>query len=299
MSLKGTILVPYFDWVFYFMKCRGKGDYQDTLESITELKIIQKLAIKPYNYELLRNETKIHRNRVREILDSFTKMGVVIPHKYNFINTTINGYECIKIKPGLEYYILDLDNKQSLKYLRDIKLDTKIKDYIKFFKVTYAHKGIKMRYSTKNKRIMSFCFRDRNEIEYNKIKQFIKISLNSDPSFSIVPYLLPEQVFEFNRQEYSFLTKLRETNFERYSEYMQILNVDNMKSDNNHFELYKKQKEIKEDTIKNLLEYCSIRGLSRYDLLIFLSWSFPSQENYIKFWNIIRNTHTNLTEDHH
>jgi hypothetical protein len=206
------------------MKCRGKGDHQDLLESITELKVIQKLAIKPYTYELLRNKNKIHRNRLREILNSFTKRKIVTPHKYNFINTTVNGYENIKIKTGLVYYILVLDNKESLKYLRNIKLGTQIKDYLKFYKVVFAHTGKKIMYSTKNKRELFFCFRDPNEIENNRILQGIKIALNFDPSFSLLPYLLPEQINEYNRQECSFLTRLRENKPEKYSEYMKVLN---------------------------------------------------------------------------
>ena len=117
---------------------KGKGDYHNLLESITEFKVIEKLAIKPCNYELLRNETKIHRNKLREILDNFTKLKIIIPHKYHFINTTVNGYGNIKIKTGLEYYILDLDNKYSLEYLRDRKLDAKVKYYIYKYRFVFS-----------------------------------------------------------------------------------------------------------------------------------------------------------------
>lgn len=274
------------------MKGPGKGSYHDTLESITRLKVIHKLTIKPHSYELLRNETKIHRNRLRALLDYFTEKKAVIPHKYNFINTTVNGHESTKIKTGLEYYILNLDNKESRIYLRDIKNDSLIKLLTVIEKTKFILYERELRH-LKRKRQSSDWLKKPQEKYYNRRIQLIKAARNTDPSFSVFPYLLPEQKEEYTKEEYSVFPGLKESNSEMYLKYMQILDQEKTKHDNNnHLPLCKKLKEIKDEQIKNLLIYCDIRRLSQYDLLIYLSWSFPSRENYIKYWNTIKKSST-------
>lgn len=271
--------------VFKENEMRGKGHYQDHLESITEFKIIQKLAIKPYNYQLLRNETNIHRNRLQTLLDRFTNKKMVFLQKYHFIDTAINGYENTKIKTGLEYYVLNLDNEETLKYLRNINLDTRIKYYLYRYRFVFGEASL-IRFSTNNKGVKASS-KDRKVTEWNKDKQCIKIAYNFDPSFSLSPYLSPIDGVKCFIKQYRYLTEIKRLD-KLSSDVLKISNENKVNSYGNNFGLYGEINEIKEETIKNLLKYCFIKGLSRYNLLIFLSWSFPSQENYIRFWNIIK-----------
>jgi len=52
-----------------------------------------------------------------------------------------------------------------------------------------------------------------------------------------------------------------------------------------------KDKRNEEKVIRELLDSdsCDSIGISKYDVLIFYAWSFPSRENYIRYWNIIKN----------
>jgi hypothetical protein len=109
------------------MKGPGKGSYHDTLETLNKLKIIYRISIKPYYYDLLWSETKIQRNRLKKILDHFIDKKAVILHEYNFLNKTFHENDNTTIKTGLKYYILDIDNKESIKYLTNIFLDYIIK----------------------------------------------------------------------------------------------------------------------------------------------------------------------------
>ena len=109
-------------------KGNGKGDYQITLESINILKIFHRLTVHPYPYELLWYLTSIQRNRLRSLLNEFVRKKMVIPHKYKTIDKFPEETKLIEIKPHLIYYILDLDNEDSLRYLRDLELDEIVKD---------------------------------------------------------------------------------------------------------------------------------------------------------------------------
>ena len=151
---------------------------------------MHRLSVKPYTYEQLREETKIQRNRLRRILYFFIDKKIVITHKYNFIENTTWSSDNPKPKTGLNYYVLDLDNKESLRYLIDIDLDNKIKYYSRLNseKRQSIEKVIKKLNSLEKTKGVEYYL-----IEYNKALQIFKTVENTDPSF--FPYMYSEELF--------------------------------------------------------------------------------------------------------
>jgi len=45
------------------------------------------------------------------------------------------------------------------------------------------------------------------------------------------------------------------------------------------------------EEIKNLLLHHTNNGLSKYDILIFYSWTYPSRYGYVEYWRAIKNYH--------
>jgi hypothetical protein len=61
---------------------RGRGKPQKSLLQQTQLKIVQTLSTRPYKYEQLRDETRIHRNILRRRLDDLVFEMIVIRNKF-------------------------------------------------------------------------------------------------------------------------------------------------------------------------------------------------------------------------
>lgn len=271
------------------MKCKGKGDYQRTLDILSKVKVLHRLSIKPYNYQQLWHETRIQRNRLRRILEHFVDKKIVIPHKFRWIKGFTNNNRDIQIKPGLTYYILDLSINESLTYLTDARSDTIVKDYVKFskiFPVASKRKGQGRDVwgnKTPTYRKPSF------EVKRNKRIQLIKMVKNMDMFFT--PWLYsPEQKDNFLkiRDNFSFFTDLRNKNPELYSKFKTVMSDPRTSFDNNVIIFNYKGAELTENKARNLLAICKTNNLSKYDFLIYTSWNFPSRENYIEIWNMIK-----------
>lgn len=257
------------------MKGPGKGQYQDDLDMINRLKVLHKLSIKPYTYEILRNETKIQRNRLRTILNYFVDKKIVIPYKYTKFNKIFDKNNNNIIKNGL-YHILDIDNEESLKYLADIIWDLRIKylfdndkDFGDYYRETNKERSLHekgYKYSTIYKK-------------NNKYIQSLNVVKNTDPLFFPGLYL---KDFNYNIKVDEIAKKWPHL-LNTYAKYMFAIDKELSNKDLD-FSLLKHMEEI-----KNLLIYQTNNRLSKYDILIFYSWTCPSRYAYVEYWNAIKN----------
>jgi hypothetical protein len=89
---------------------RGLGERQRKDKLLTTSKIASYLAIRPYTYQALQRESKIHRRRLRDGLDDLVMRKLVIRHKFS------------RKDPNLEhnaiYYLLNWSKTES-KHLVD------------------------------------------------------------------------------------------------------------------------------------------------------------------------------------
>ena len=90
---------------------RGRGKLQKSLLEQTQLKIVQALSIKPYRYEELRDETRIHRNILRLRLDDLVFETIIIRHKFRCApKNKFSKYNGV-------YYILNYTDPKTIKIL--------------------------------------------------------------------------------------------------------------------------------------------------------------------------------------
>ena len=236
---------------------------------------------------MLWNETKIQRNRLRSLLNDFVDLEMIIVHKFiPVVIPSINNKK-IKIKSGLKYYILDIDNKKSLSYLTDIRLDTLIKDHLK---INVINPKLYKRHSKKRD------IRERtfdhygyyDNIKRNKETERLKIVRKMDYSFSPLLYLPPAQRDDYYDMgiKYSLFTRLKERNPILHAEYMKILSEHGINL-NSPLRRPKINMESKIEEIRNILSSCK-RRKSKYDILIQLSWYCSSRESYIEIWNTLK-----------
>lgn len=269
---------------------KGLGKYQITYDELNKLKVIHYLTIKPYSYELLWNNSRIHRNKLRKILDYFTEKKIVLPHKLNSTDFSIFTNRKIKIKPNLTYYILNLDSKESLKHLKNVRYDQYVKDGMIFDK-NYIRLNTAV--SQHNKKIngKKYCFRrkkDPDVVLLNKIKQEYEIIRKMDYFFSPLLYFPKEEKDEYFRlcEKYSPISKLKDNPIQ-YEYYMKLLYK--YSGDKNRFKQSSfKNQVINIDKILKIIKDRLEHGFTKYDILILLSWHYPSRENYLKFWELLK-----------
>ncbi len=125
-------------------------------------------------------------------MDYFIDKKAIILHEYNFINKTFHENDNTIIKTGLKYYILDIDNKESLKYLTNIFLDYIIK-HVEFDRTgnELFKKYMKESFTISSKKAIEINY------EFNTLKIFIqllKVLSNADPTFS--PYIYSKKILQ-------------------------------------------------------------------------------------------------------
>jgi hypothetical protein len=144
--------------------------------------------------------------------------------------------------------------------------------------------------------------------EFNSPKKFlqlIRVVINADRTFNPSLYsqkILQDELDEMKKQSEIKITKLKNENPKMYSKYLEI--QEKIKNDlfikdqiheiRKHAEEEKKQHRDEEEAIIKLLQICKDKGLSKYDVLIYFTWCYPSRENYLRYWNIIRNNSTSI-----
>ncbi len=257
------------------MKRPGRGQYQDDLDSINKLKVLHKLSIKPYTYELLRNETKIQRNRLRIILNYFVEKRIVIPYRCTIFKKLFSKNNNKTLKNGL-YYILDINNEESLRYLTDIFMDLRIKHlFDSNIEFGDQYRKINRERSLNEKRYRNSAVHKKN----NKYVQLLNVVKNTDPFFHPGVYI---KDFNYNIQLDEIAKKVPHL-LNTFAKYMFVIDKELSNKDLD-FTLLKHIEEI-----KNLLLYQTNNRLSKYDILLFYSWTYPSRYVYVKYWNTIKN----------
>jgi hypothetical protein len=262
---------------------RGNGNYQKKLDSITKLKILHYLSVKPYSYHSLWDETHIQRNRLRKILDNFTETGVLISHKYKWNIDYFNTNNICDAKNALTYYVLNLDNEEALRWLTNIPLDTYVKDIYR--SLILKEELQKVEKEMKRRRMK---FNATTDDPGSSLEEF-KIVKNMDYLFLPWIYLSENEKLNYNQQyfKYSFFEPLIDKS--KIPAPLQDL------YDNSKF-LYNANSESKQyldqiryhAIVRYVLSLSKRHDLSKYDILIHLSYLNPTRVNYLFLWHAIR-----------
>lgn len=269
-----------------FPRSRATGQYQENQHALTRLKVVHKLAVKPYSYQSLWTETRIQRNKLREILDSFVETSAVISHKYIWKTDYSGTNDVCTAKTGLKYYILDLDSKESLYYLKDINLNTYAKDFYRYVKVVLSNIENFKRNGASQKDLQSL-ISHATKGPVNEIYQIVK---NMDHSFSPLLYTPEDERRDYNKQflEHSFIEEFKKDNPQYFSPFREFLDNSKFLYDvDSEFQQFFDQMEYRM-TVRNVLKVCKKYDLSKYDVLIHLSHLYPTRENYLFLWSAIK-----------
>ncbi len=262
---------------------RGSGIYQKDLDSLTKLKILHYLSVKPYPYQSLWAETRIQRNRLRKILNSFVETGILISHKYKWKTDYLGTNYICDAKNALTYYVLNLESEKGLRWLTNIFLDTYVKD-------VYRSLILKERLQTVRKEMKKRRMKLKITPDDPKwLLEEFKIVKNMDYLFLPWLYLPENEKLNYNQQyfKYSFV--------EPRIEESKLLAPIQDYFDNSKF-LYHANSESKRHLdqlryraiVKYVTRLWKKRDLSKYDILIHLSYLNPTRENYFFLWYAIK-----------
>lgn len=237
-------------------------------------------------------ETRIHKPTVVKITASFVKEGIVIRHNFNFHTKTLDKVYDNSCKKKIRYgtyYILNLDSNNLKRLLEDansnnfLKSCVQIKDKIPALIVHLENRVMILKKSKTN-----YSRWDRKR--WTKVVQILKTAERLDKLLDRDNFLQDE----INSIPDSKTHGLRDIHYNILeTQPIRSTWISSSKSSTFFSQLGIEEKnfpkvEISEQYIEFSFGYFTERGFSPYDVLIFLSWSFPSLKNYVKFWNVTK-----------
>lgn len=250
---------------------RGKGKYQEHLYKLTTIQIIQVLLERPYTYDELRSMTRIQGTTLSKNLKSLVKKDVIIYHKLlaNMKKSTNNKNKNNNIKIGSYYYILNLNNAETKRYIAQSThyyLEEQVLD-------------------SKDSKIYS-------DDMVNKIH---KLASDVDIYYYCSQQMIEETGKEIEKDFNRKIIKLTEEDNKRAAsniEYQKCIKAikDSVKE---HRFYIQEQIRILKPILLERLQYFLDTGASKYDFLIFLSCqTYDTRPNgnrvlFLIYWKIV------------
>lgn len=237
---------------------KGFGDYQKTLKYLNECKVILALSERPYSYTQLRDERKMHSNKLASILKYLLKENIVIKHR-------LAGEISKEFKMGSEYYLLNFDS-QIVKDCLLMKLPEFLKRSYQQTKKEVVSGDIHQKQSNVVRRMLEYFESVTPELykdDYDENISYHELSNSIDPGLN-----------EMIRKEPKIRAHLKE--LRRLEEEKSDIELE---SNSMIVEIYQKQ-------FSNLEEY----GLSKLDSFVLISLSLKGdvRRKYFDLWRFFK-----------
>jgi hypothetical protein len=111
---------------------QGSGKIQQRSRLITEKQIIDTLLQGPSTFKEMREKTHIQPTTLHDILENYVKKGMTFKHELSINKQTV-PLNSSRIKIGVYYYLLNLDNKKIQQLIAD-QTPLRLKQYLKDYK---------------------------------------------------------------------------------------------------------------------------------------------------------------------
>lgn len=203
---------------------QGSGEIQQRSRLITEKQIIDTLLQGPFTFKEMREKTHIQPTTLHEILEDYVKKGMTFKHELSIKKQTV-PLNNSRIKIGVYYYLLNLDDKKIQQLIAD-QTPLRLKEYLVDYKNStdiekkkYGQNIIK-KIDTLSPNLDPYYYCSEKLIEvtidntdrdfpHTKLQkeQIQKISFKSDPEFERVIKVLMKETKEQRFEDLEFARK--------------------------------------------------------------------------------------------